>query len=183
MKKRQIILELTPLLDVILILLFAVLIQSRMKVAASSDLVRDTNAEKAGIEQELNETKKELAKVKNRTISLGAIEENSLLITMTVEAASVHRVALDVEGESIYVNLTDDNDVSDKILESLRLAIQSGGKESVFLIFQYDRNRIYHQEYEKISQAVEELKPLLAEDSVILNYIEVDVTEGTTEEE
>ena len=182
MKKRQIILELTPLLDVILILLFAVLIQSRLKVAASSDEIRETKSQQALVEKELNETKKELARVKNRQISLGVVEENSLIITMTVDASSVHRVQLDVEGETVYVNLTEDKNISEKIFTTLQDTIQSFQKESIFLVFQYDRTKIYHQEYEAITQAVEELKPALSEEGVYLNYIEVDVSEDTAEE-
>ncbi len=181
MKKRQIILELTPLLDVILILLFAVLIQSHQKVAASGDLVRETKSAQSLVEKELNDTKKELARVKNRQISLGVIQENSLIITMTVDAASVHRIQLDIEGDTVYINLTEEKDISQKIAETLKQTILAVDKESVFLVFQYDRNKIYHQEYEAVTQAVEELKPALSEEDIYLNYIEVDVSDNTEE--
>lgn len=185
MKKRQIILELTPLLDVILILLFAVLIQSRLKVAASSDQVRETKSEQALVEQELNETKKELARIKNRQISLGVVEENSLILTMTVDASGVHRVLIDTDEESQYVSLEEArlDTASERIYTALKDTIEASGKNTVFLVFQYDRDVIYHQEYELVSEAVEEIKALLEEEGIHINYIEVDVSSSAEESE
>lgn len=179
MKKRQIILELTPLLDVILIMLFVLLVQSTRSVEASESARKEGLRQEEALTKEVNDLKKELSQIKNRQISLGTIEENSLILTMTVEQGTVSRVAVDLEGELFYMNLTEEeiSKASQKVANALLDRITATGQKTVFLVFQYDRTRIYHQDYEIITGAITNLKPLLSEQDIYLNYIELDISE------
>ena len=55
--------------------------------------------------------------------------------------------------------------------------MRDSGKETVFVVFQYDRNRIYQTEYLLIGSVVRQLKEEARSAGTALQYIETDLTQ------
>ena len=74
------------------------------------------------------------------------------------------------------------NYVSNKLRTALDAALAADDRETVFLVFQYDRNRIYQAEYVLVSNVVQEIKREIARSSRTLNYLELDINTGEQSE-
>ena len=203
MKKRTIFIELTSLLDVILIMIFVLLTQAR---AQTAEAIEDAAADRAALKEILRELKDEQAAAAGREESLkaeiGALEskaadletqveelgrqlltedlvmDNSLVLTISVAADT--SILLEVrEGESIRIPYDwNDSTYAVNRLRSLlyeQLGLAEG--RTVFLVFQYDRTAIYHAEYETILQVVQGTKLEASQKEILLSFIEMDVRE------
>ena len=185
MKKRQIFIELTPLLDVILIMLFVLLVQSRAQVTASAEAVTEAEAAvvqaeraTAALQNKLDETRGLLEEAQRRERTLGVVEERSIVVTVSIVGGAVRRVlAEDAAGNAVYVSLGGARigDASERLHAVLRDLILASGDESAFIVFQYDRNAVYHAEYDLVSGVLRELKPELEREGVYLNIAELDI--------
>ena len=203
MKKRTIFIELTSLLDVILIMIFVLLTQAR---AQTAEAIEDAAADRAALKEVRRELKDEQAAAASREESLaaeiGALEskaadletqveelgrqlitenlvmDNSLVLTISVAADT--SLLLEVrDGETIRIPYDwNDNTYAVNRLRSL-LYEQLGlaGERTVFLVFQYDRTAIYHAEYEMVLQVVQGAKLEASQKEVLLSFIEMDVRE------
>ena len=203
MKKRTIFIELTSLLDVILIMIFVLLTQAR---AQTAEAIEDAAADRAALKEIRRELKDEQAAAASREESLkaeiGALEskaadletqveelgrqlltedlvmDNSLVLTISVAADT--SILLEVrEGESIRIPYDwNDSTYAVNRLRSLlyeQLGLAEG--RTVFLVFQYDRTAIYHAEYETILQVVQGTKLEASQKEILLSFIEMDVRE------
>ena len=181
MKKRQILVELTPLLDVILIMLFVLLVQSKTQVQAAEVDRAEAESESAVLKVELESVKNVLEEAKRRERTLGIVDEKSAIVTVSVIESSPRRILIESDGGTVtYVSLDSgrSDTARERFIGALRSIIEEGGTESAFLVFQYDRNGIYNSEYELIKDAVLELKPELLRGGIYINYAEIDLMEG-----
>ena len=178
MKKRQILVELTPLLDVILIMLFVLLVQSKTQVQAAEVDRDEAESESAVLKVELESVKNALEEAKRRERTLGIVDEKSAIVTVSVIESSPRRILIESDGGTVtYVSLDSgrSDTARERFIGALRSIIEEGGTESAFLVFQYDRNGIYNSEYELIKDAVLELKPELLRGGIYINYAEIDL--------
>ena len=178
MKKRQILVELTPLLDVILIMLFVLLVFSKTQVDESVSAAEQAQRESASLQEELALTQDALHTLERHERTLDVVDEQSLLLTVSLDDGPVRRIRIESEdGIETYLALDSgrSKEAASRLHDLLRDRIDVWENESIFLVFQYDRNTIYHSEYELISGVIMELKPELAEDEYHLNLIELDI--------
>lgn len=180
MKGRQIIVELTPLLDVILIMLFVLLVFSKTQVDVSVSAAEAAKSDSEALRQELADTQDALAELRRHERTLDVVDEKSLLLTISMQEGNIRRVRVEDEnGKESYLALDSirRKDAEYRLHDLLLGRITEWGNESVFLVFQYDRNAVYHAEYDLISGVIMELKPELAELGYHLNLIELDLVE------
>ena len=170
--RRQIFIELTALLDVILIMLFVILVQAQGQTAAARDTVEAAQMETEELRQE-NET------LRRQVFSRDIVLDNSLLLTISADKSGTIRLE---QPESDPVEMAysrkERNYVSNKLRTALDAALAADDRETVFLVFQYDRNRIYQAEYVLVSNVVQEIKREIARSSRTLNYLELDINTG-----
>jgi hypothetical protein len=184
MKARQIIVELTPLLDVILIMLFVLLVFSKSQVDASSSAAEQAKADTESLRQELADTQNALSELRRHERTLDVVDEKSLLLTISMQDGNIRRVRVEDEsGKESFLALDSlrRKDAAYRLHDLLLNRILEWENESVFLVFQYDRNSVYHAEYDLISGVIMELKPELAEQGYHLNLIELDLIEPDTQ--
>ena len=178
MKKRQILVELTPLLDVILIMLFVLLVFSKSQVDDSVSAAEQAQSESALLQKELALTQDAPHTLQRHERTLDVVDEQSLLLTVSLEDGPVRRIRIESE-DGIETFLALDSQRSREAAERFHALlmdrIDGWENESIFLVFQYDRNTIYHSEYELISGVIMALKPELAEEGYHLNLIELDI--------
>ena len=203
MKKRTIFIELTSLLDVILIMIFVLLTQAK---AQTTEAIEDAAADRAALKEVRQELKEEQAAAASREESLAAeigalenqaadletqveelgrrlITENLVLdnsLVLTISAAADTSLLLEVrDGETIRIPYDwNDNTYAVNRLRSLlyeQLGLAEG--RTVFLVFQYDRTAIYHAEYEMVLQIVQGAKLEASQKEILLSFIEMDVKE------
>ncbi len=203
MKKRTIFIELTSLLDVILIMIFVLLTQAR---AQTTEAIEDAAADRAALKEIRRELKDEQAAAASREESLkaeiGALEskaadletqveelgrqlltedlvmDNSLVLTISVAADT--SILLEVrEGESIRIpyDWNDSTYAVNRLRSLLYEQLGLAEERTVFLVFQYDRTAIYHAEYETILHVVQGTKLEASQKEILLSFIEMDVRE------
>ena len=105
--------------------------------------------------------------------------DNSLLLTVSVDRQG--NLRLETEGEdrmSISYDWENDtyaqNRLRGKLLENLRTT----DRDAVFLVFQYDRARIYHAEYQMIEGIIQEVKQEARTRDIPLSVLELDIHEA-----
>lgn len=180
MKKRQILVELTPLLDVILIMLFVLLVQSKTQVEAAEIDRTEAQSEVNVLRTELEGAQNALSELQRRERTLGVVDEQSVIVTVSVQETSPRRILIEPEsGEASYISLDSGRNATatERFKAALCGIVENSGRESVFVVFQYDRNDIYNSEYELISRAAIELKPELSAKGIYMNYAELDLQE------
>ncbi len=187
MRKREIFIELTSLLDVILIMLFVVLGQARTQTDEALDKSAQAQTQIEAMEQELERAKDEnelldaeLGKYRRQELSLGVVEENSLIVTISVQQGDTRYILVELQGgesQSIALDAQDTNYIRNKLSTTVSNLISDSGKETVFVVFQYERQSIYQSEYRLIGAVVQELKAEAKEKDIALNYIETDILE------
>lgn len=170
MKKRQIFVDLTPLLDVILIMLFVILLRSGAAVDAAE-------TQSAALRQELTEAEESLAAMSRHERTLGVVEDESLVLTLSLQNTAVRRIRIESDAaDPTYITLDTARypDAAERLHTALRGAILASGHEAAFLVFQFDRNAIYEREYELISGVIRALKPELGRQGIYLGAVELD---------
>ena len=203
MKKRTIFIELTSLLDVILIMIFVLLTQAR---AQTTEAIEDAAADRAALKEVRRELKEEQAAAASREADLAAeigsleskaadletqveelgrqlitqdlVMDNSLVLTLSVAADT--SIFLEVrDGESIRIpyDWADNTYAVNRLRSLLSEQLGQAGERTVFLVFQYDRTAIYHAEYDTILQIVQGTKLEASQKEILLSFIEMDVRE------
>ena len=209
-RKRTIFIELTSLLDVILIMIFVLLMQARTQTAqamdqaeqehkAAQEISRELGAvqesmqalredyegqiaeireEAQGLEQEIQELEEEAEGLRRRLNSRELVLDNSLVLTLSITEEAAIRLERSPEGEDIIpYDWNNDTYAYNRLRSLLAMDLEEAGERSVFLIFQYDRSRIYKTEYDMILKAVQEMKLDAKEKEIPLNFIEMDIQE------
>jgi biopolymer transport protein ExbD len=157
--KRGILIDLTSLLDVILILMYLVLINASMKVEDAEVKAAGNSALSMHI-KELQEENETLSRKANTvltveqhcfvlTVSLN--KKSGPLRTVTVESKSAGTVRFDLKWDDRqYIK----NVLQTEIGRKIKLAFENG-YQAAFIVFQYDRNTVYESDYKLISSVIQ----------------------------
>ncbi len=193
MKRRQIFIELTSLLDVILIMLFILLIQARNTTAQALDTATEAESSAAALQAELAAAYAEQdalrAAADAETERADALErqlwtenivlDNSLLLTVSVDKAGNVRLETEGQGQiAIAYDWSDDVYAQNRLRGLLLDKLKHTDREAMFLVFQYDRARIYHAEYEMIESIIQEVKQEARQRDIPLSVLEMDISEA-----
>ena len=193
MRRRQIFIELTSLLDVILIMLFILLIQARNTTAQAMDTAAQAEDSVAKLQTELSaaydeqnvlraaaDAEAERANALQRQLwTENIVLDNSLLLTVSVDRSGDIRMETEGQGQAaIAYSWGDDTYARNRLRGLLLDKLKTTDREAVFLVFQYDRARVYHAEYEMIESIIQEVKQEARERDIPLSVLELDIYEG-----
>ena len=200
MKRRQIFIELTSLLDVILIMLFILLTQARTKTAAALETAAQAESNVEQVQSELAEAYEEqdalraeidaaAARADAQAERANALErqlwtenivlDSSLLLTISVDRGGAIRLETEgIELAALAFDWTDDTYARNKLRGLLLEQLRGTDREAVFLVFQYDRARIYHAAYEMIETIIQEVKQEARTRDIPLSVLEMDLFEA-----
>ena len=193
MRRREIFIELTSLLDVILIMLFILLIQAKTTTAQALDTAALAESSARQLQSELTaayseqdalraaaDAEKERANTLQRELwTENLVLDNSLLLTVSVDRAG--GIRLETEGKSLALiayDWADDTYAYNRLRGLLLDELDNTDREAVFLVFQYDRARIYQAEYRMIEAVIQEVKREAREQDIPLSFLELDLFEA-----
>ncbi len=193
MKRREIFIELTSLLDVILIMLFILLTQAKTRTAQALDTAALAESNVAELQTELSaaydeqdalraaaDAQTERANALQRQLwTENIVLDNSLLLTVSVDKTG--DIRLETEGEdrvAIAYSWEDDTYARNRLRGLLLDKLKTTDREAVFLVFQYDRARVYHAEYDMIESLIQEVKQEARQRDIPLSVLEMDIYEG-----
>ena len=190
MKRRQIFIELTSLLDVILIMLFMVMVRAEGKTTEAMDHAKQNEAAFEAVAESYSELEsayekkaaeaehlsEELEDANRLLLSRDLVTENSDILTVSI--MTDRKIRLQSEGrpvQTIVYDWEDPNYAGNKLKAALNDWVDSAGDKSLFFVFQYDRETIYYNEYAMIRASVQELKNDLKKQNKPFYYIELDI--------
>ena len=191
MRRREIFIELTSLLDVILIMLFVLLTQARTQTADALSAAEADRERAAALEQALSDSRSEVDALLSRTEALEAetesarrqllsrdlVAENSLVLTLSVPSReSIRLENADGGAQTVTYDWANDNYARNALLAALRTQLNAAGDRTLFLVFQYDRSAIYRSEYDMIREIFNELKLDARQRDVPLSVLELDTS-------
>ena len=205
MRRREIFIELTSLLDVILIMLFVLLTQAKTQTADALAAAQADRAQVTALEQQLAESRaeteaarsetealqqeaegllsrteklqEEADSAKRRLLSRDLVTENSLVLTVSVPDGRQIRLETDGGGsQTISYAWEDDNYARNALLSAIRQQMAAGEGQAVFLVFQYDRAAIYRAQYEMIRDVLGEIKLDARQRDAVLSVLELDIS-------
>ena len=189
MKRREIFIELTSLLDVILIILFVLLTQARTQTADAMAAAETAREDTAALEKALSDAQaqtqallleaealqEDLGSARRQLMSRDLVLDNSLLLTVSVPERDAIRLETDSsDTQTISYRWEDDNYARNALLLALRQQITDTDRPAVFLVFQYDRETIYRAEYEMIRDVFNEIKLDARQREIPLSILELD---------
>ena len=192
MKRREVFIELTPLLDVILIILFVLLTQARTQTADAMAAAETAREDTVALEQALSEARtqaqallqetealqEDLGSARRQLMSRDLVLDNSLLLTVSVPERDVIRLETASSGvQTISYRWEDDNYARNSLLSALRQQITDTDRPAVFLVFQFDRQTIYRAEFEMIQDIFNEIKLDARQRDVPLSILQLDTGE------
>ena len=188
-KRQQVMIELTSLLDVILIMLFVILMQARgqteQALAASAEdhnqaieLQNEIAALRqtiASMEADQNLLREESESWKRQVLTQDLVLDNSLVITISVRDG--YSILLEPEGDvsmRIPYSWANDNYARNALSTKIRELLQED-TAAVFLVLQYDRNSIYWREYEMLQDVFQEAKTQALDRELPLSILDLDI--------
>ncbi|MGN1415319.1 MAG: hypothetical protein ACI4XF_00610 [Oscillospiraceae bacterium] len=166
MKRRSSIgIELTPLLDVILILLFLVITQNNAeteRIAEEYDRSEQQYIENtARLEAELENSRQQSADAENIISGYESFEEYSVIIAVGITRRSdgTRTVTLSENGEISHISYGWDSlrYGENALRAELENMISTAGDRPVFISFNYDENDIYLRDHQLISSVLDDL--------------------------
>lgn len=192
MKRRQIFIELTSLLDVILIMLFILLTQAKTRTAEALDTAALAESDAAALRMELTaaydeqdalqariDAQEERADALQRQLwTENLVLDNSLLLTVSVDKSGQIRLETEGEAETIPYDWAEDTYAKNRLRGLLLDKLKGTDQEAVFLVFQYDRARVYHAEYNMIEDIIQEVKRVARERDIPLSVLELDLQDA-----
>jgi biopolymer transport protein ExbD len=191
-KRRQIFIELTSLLDVILIMLFILLTQARTRTAEALDTAALAESDAAALRMELTaaydeqdvlqariDAQEERADALQRQLwTENLVLDNSLLLTVSVDKSGQIRLETEGEAATIPYDWAEDTYAKNRLRGLLLDKLKGTDQEAVFLVFQYDRARVYHAEYNMIEDIIQEVKRVARERDIPLSVLELDLQDA-----
>jgi len=191
-KRRQIFIELTSLLDVILIMLFILLTQAKTRTAEALDTAALAESDAAALRMELTaaydeqdalqariDAQEERADALQRQLwTENLVLDNSLLLTVSVDKSGQIRLETEGEAETIPYDWAEDTYAKNRLRGLLLDKLKGTDQEAVFLVFQYDRARVYHAEYNMIEDIIQEVKRVARERDIPLSVLELDLQDA-----
>ncbi len=188
-RRRSIFIELTSLLDVILIMLFVILTQARAQAdQAKEEALREKNnaavyeasletevAKSSRLAAELEAAEDEAERLKRQLDSREIVLENSRVITLSITGENHIRLETDKGATHIIPYEWGNEAYAYNLGRSLLLSqLEEEVDKPLFVIFQYDRDQIYKAEYDMILQLVQEMKLEAAQRERLLSFMEMD---------
>ena len=195
MRRREIFIELTSLLDVILIMLFVLLTQARTQTSDAIERTETALAETRALQQEVDGLRAELAgaqsdveaaqsdaeaarsdaeSARRQLLSRELVTENSLVVTLTAPDRSSFALELPDGTQTISYDWENENYARNALRAALRAELDATDAPAVFLVFQYDRNTIYRTQHELVRGLLQELKLEAARRELPLIILELD---------
>lgn len=190
MRRREIFIELTSLLDVILIMLFVLLTQARTQTADALERSETARAETRALQREADDLRDELAAAqtdaaaarsdaeaaRRQLLSRELVTENSLVVTLTAPDRSSFALELPDGTQTISYDWENENYARNALRAALRAELDATDAPAVFLVFQYDRNGVYHTQHELVRSLLQELKLETARRELPLIILELDTS-------
>lgn len=162
-KHREIALELTPLLDVILTLLFMVLITvTQQAQTAQKDAQQALNDANAKIEQ----AEKKLTQINQSAVSIELLQNNCKIVTVAAyndEKSPEKRSITVKEGDNEPYEIQYDWSSLNFAKNSFKQALLNDyltlkdDEQIIFIVFQYDSRAIYNYDYTFINATLSEI--------------------------
>ena len=191
MKRREIFIELTSLLDVILIMIFVLLTQAKAQTAKAMDEqaykeqeaeslqeeVEDLQASLDHAWEELGIVQEENDQLKRQLMTQDLVLDESLVITIRAEDDKIIREIRDGSADSIAYTWGNETYVSNKLRSMILQDLAETEKHAVFIVFQYDRSNIYQVEYQMIESLIQEIKTTSRDMELALSLMELDISE------
>jgi hypothetical protein len=161
--KRGIMIELTALLDVIMILMFLVLIHSARQVDAAQAKSLVDAAAAASLARQAGELREQNEELLRKVNSYMAFERNSCILTVSIEKETRTVLVEGGNGAASKIGLTWENGLYARNLLKSELSRRvkdalSGDNQFVFIVFQYDRYSVYQSDYLLIDGAIQAQK-------------------------
>ena len=159
--KRGAIIELTSLLDVILILMYLVLAAASSK----ADEARIKASEFDALNTRVKQLEEENEALSRKADVNSALRENCFVITLYVEKNNGSRMIV-LENDALGTKNFDltwenrlyaRNALGADISQKVKKAFESG-HQIVLIVFRYDRNEIYRKDYELVVSVVQTQK-------------------------
>ena len=189
MKRREIFIELTSLLDVILIMIFVLLTQARAQTAKAlenqaaeektsarlQEEVEDLSASLDHAWAELGIVQEENDQLKRQLMTQDLVLDESLVITIRAEDETIIREIRDGVSDTIAYTWGNETYVSNKLKSLLLQDLSETEKHAVFIAFQYDRSGIYQNEYQMIESLIQEIKTTAKDMDLPLSLMELDL--------
>ena len=189
MKRREIFIELTSLLDVILIMIFVLLTQARAQTtkalesqaaeektsARLQEEVEDLSASLDHAWAELGIVQEENDQLKRQLMTQDLVLDESLVITIRAEDETIIREIRDGVSDTIAYTWGNETYVSNKLKSLLLQDLSETEKHAVFIVFQYDRSGIYQNEYQMIESLIQEIKTTAKDMDLPLSLMELDL--------
>ena len=189
MKRREIFIELTSLLDVILIMIFVLLTQARAQTARALETAEEDQVKVGQLQSELQDVnarlddalaqadlfREERDALGRQVLTQGLVTDNSRIVTVSVAPGGAIR--LESEGAAAQVipyDWEDDTFASNRLRSALLEFLRGGDGEAVFIVFQYDRAAIYRTEYDMICTVTREIKLEARQRDIPLSLLELD---------
>jgi uncharacterized protein YggU (UPF0235/DUF167 family) len=166
MRSRGIIIELTSLLDVILIVLFLILVQSEQKVhianAAATESISQTEQLTAELERQstaYENLQSEFDGLKRTIVGQTVVADNTMVIAIHLQPAAQGRVitlqADDNDAVPILIDWTNQNYAANALHAALSEQVRLSEAQVVFIVFTYDRENIYQADYTLVRNAIQ----------------------------
>lgn len=188
-KRQQIVIELTSLLDVILIMLFVILIQARGQTALAMTASEEDHERTVALEYEVEALHQTMASMeadqnllreeseswKRRVLTQDVVLDNSLVITISVR--DDYSILFESEKDAsmcIPYSWANDNYARNALSSKIRELLQED-TAAVFLVLQYDRNSIYWREYEMLQDVFREAKTQAQDRELPLSILDLDI--------
>jgi len=171
MKKNNILIELTPLLDVILIMLFFILVQSEGRMGSFYEETREALQEEfaileAGLEEYLARHADEMYTLRGisddyHALRLG-LEEDTGVILVSIEAdprdSNNRWITIEADGNSTRIDLCWVNYYRDAAALTLNTTlgnkIQDSGNTVIIIAFRFDSGNIFVADHRLVSNAI-----------------------------
>ena len=104
--------------------------------------------------------------------------DNSLLLTVSVDKSGQIRLETGGETATIPYDWAEDTYAKNRLRGLLLDKLKGTDQEAVFLVFQYDRARVYHAEYNMIEDIIQEVKRVARERDIPLSVLELDLQDA-----
>ena len=169
MKTRGVFVELTSLLDVILIMMFLILFQTEEQVnIAYSDAKEEFATEIETLKEEVSENVAEKEKLSSELEALKfGLDENSYFIIISLQAPGVNRnirtAIVEAHDKSTErIDLVWDKDVRNntfnRLGDLLSARINESDAQIIFIVFKFDSTDIYEDDHKMIKLAIQRQK-------------------------
>lgn len=158
-RRREITVELTPLLDVILIMLFLIMSQSS---EAAEQTKQEAEQKVSNMECQVEDLRETNAELESRLDSYAAFDEYARIISidisnktdgnrMIIVSDGEHTERIEFDWESMRYG---ENSLRAELIKS----IDAWKDMPVFIVFNYDSSGIYRRDYEMITSVIDTIE-------------------------